>query len=115
MLCAASEAQGERATEGVADTALLWIVGSRERVRAARPLAEPTLPIAHGGGVLVRSAAMTFVPPDPHRTLRVLQEALADLRQLAALSSETRAYADAATQVEEAIAKLEATIRPAAR
>ena len=59
---------------------------------------------------------MTFVPPNPHRTLRVLQEALADLQQLAALSKEkeTSAYAEAAAHVQAAIEKLEGTLPPTA-
>lgn len=73
---------------------------------------EHTIHLAHSRGVLLGSAPMTFVPPNPHLTLRALQEALADLRQLAALSAETSAYAEAAAHVQAAIATLEREATP---
>jgi hypothetical protein len=59
---------------------------------------------------------MTFVPPNPHLTLRALQEILADLRQLALLSTETEtsAYAKAAAHVQAAIETLEREATPPA-
>lgn len=56
---------------------------------------------------------MTFVPPDPSKTLKQLRDSLAQIRELAALDRNSAAYLDVVADIETAVKKLEAILKKA--